>query len=286
MKCRGCSSEFNFIRDCPKIKKSVLVNIVVSGSLPVASSAVQAMTIDQIADSFQNLSDEVWEEYESQILLSETVENEPAPTSSAMVTFLHDCAGFHEDFSGKLDNINSSWIEQPATVFNINHATPVFIKSANPISSLLLMALNLILQTKVKELVYNGNLKLEGVMLDNAAARSPSGLPAYLRYCAFSGIEPLLRESNRIFKGMGQWTTPSLGIAEVRLPIRSSLALTFDAGIVDHEVPILFGLELHKRFKCSSNEVEYTFTHHPTSTSIPVIFSSRSEEQGSHLFLT
>ena len=113
------------------------------------------MTIDQIADSFQNLSDEVWEEHESHIPMSETGENEPAPKSSAMVTILHECAGIHDDLSGKLDNINSSWLNQPATVFNINHATPVFIKSTNLIFSLPLMALNHILQTRVNELVSN-----------------------------------------------------------------------------------------------------------------------------------
>ena len=73
-----------------------------------------------------------------------------------------------------------------------------------------------------------------------------------------------------MFKVMGQDTTGSLGMTEIRLPISSNIALTFDVDVVDHDVPILFGLEQHKRFKCSSNEVENTFMHHPTNMTLLV----------------
>lgn len=43
----------------------------------------------------------------------------------------------------------------------------------------------------------------EGIMLDNGASGTPSGLPAYLRYCNFVGIEPSVRPSNRRFVGLG-----------------------------------------------------------------------------------
>ncbi len=101
----------------------------------------------------------------------------------------------------------------------------------------------------VDSIISQGKLFFERVMLDNGAARSPAGLLAYLRYCAFCGTIPKLRPSNLVFKGMGRGTTPSLGLAEIRLPIGSSIALTFDIDVVDHDVPKLFGLELHKRFQ-------------------------------------
>ncbi len=93
-------------------------------------------------------------------------------------------------------------------------------------------------------------------MPDNGAAKSPAGLLAYLRYCGYCGVSPNLRQSNREFKGIGQGTTASLGLAEIRLPLGASLALTFEVDIVNHDVPILFRLKLHNRFQCFSNEVK------------------------------
>ncbi len=59
MKSRGCDSENHFISDCPKVKKAVLVNLVMDGSLPLDSGKINAMTVDDISEAFQNLPDEV-----------------------------------------------------------------------------------------------------------------------------------------------------------------------------------------------------------------------------------
>ncbi len=52
MKCRECDSEYHFISDCPKVKKAVLVNLVINGSLLIDSSTSSVMTVDDIAEAF------------------------------------------------------------------------------------------------------------------------------------------------------------------------------------------------------------------------------------------
>ena len=101
MKCRGCDSEYHFIRDCPKVKKAVLVNLLLDGSLAVDPSIVQSLTVDQITDIFQNLADEVWSEYAPNVLLTESQIVDVPSTSSVMITFLHECTTYHELFKGK-----------------------------------------------------------------------------------------------------------------------------------------------------------------------------------------
>lgn len=113
--------------------------------------------------------------------------------------------------------------------------------------------------------------EFEGVMLDNGAAGTPSGLPAYLNYCTFTGIEPKLHPSNNKFVGVGKVVTPSLGSAIIRMPIGENL-LDFRTDIVQHDIPLMFGLDQHKVHGCSSDEYKNTFTHHPTATTIPVSY--------------
>ncbi len=95
------------------------------------------------------------------------------------------------------------------------------------------------LEKIVDSIISQGKVSFERVMLDNRAARSTASPLAYLKYCAFCGIIPKLRPRNRIFKDMGQSTKPSLGFADIHLPTRSSIALTFDIDLVDQDVPIL-----------------------------------------------
>ena len=44
----------------------------------------------------------------------------------------------------------------------------------------------------------------QGIMLDNGAAGTPSGLPEYLGYCNDVGIEPAVRPCNSSFVGLGK----------------------------------------------------------------------------------
>ncbi len=63
---------------------------------------------------------------------------------------------------------------------------------------------------------------------------------------------------------MGHGTVTALGKASIRMPIEQDLFLKFDVYVVDHDVPLSFGLEHHRELKCSSNEFKNTFTHHPS----------------------
>lgn len=121
--------------------------------------------------------------------------------------------------------------------------------------------------------------KFEGIMLDNGASGTPSGLPAYLRYCEHVGIEPSLRPSNTSFVGLGKGIVRSLGVTTVRMPLGDSMFLDFETDVVEQDVPLMFGLDQHHKHGCSSDEYHNTFTHHPTGTTIPVKF-----KQG-HLFV-
>ncbi len=43
--------------------------------------------------------------------------------------------------------------------------------------------INKTIKTRVSNAMSDPNIEFEGVMIDNGAAKSPSGLPAYIRYC-------------------------------------------------------------------------------------------------------
>ena len=68
-----------------------------------------------------------------------------------------------------------------------------------------------LLKSKVMKMISEGNNDFEGVMIDNAASKSPSGLSAYLRYCAFTNSVPNLEPSGRGFSGIGSGVQMSMG---------------------------------------------------------------------------
>lgn len=49
-------------------------------------------------------------------------------------------------------------------------------------------------------LVHKGKVEFSGVMIDNGAARSPSGVNCYMRYCTYTGYKPEIRPSNRAMR--------------------------------------------------------------------------------------
>ena len=57
MTYRACDSIWHFIKDCDKILKADLVNLVLE--LPMIDDA-QSLSTDEILDKFQDLPDEVW----------------------------------------------------------------------------------------------------------------------------------------------------------------------------------------------------------------------------------
>ena len=113
--------------------------------------------------------------------------------------------------------------------------------------------------------------QFEGIMLDNGAAGTPSGLKAYLSYCEYANISPVLRPSNAQFVGLGKGVVHSLEKATIRMPLGKNTFIDFETDIVQQDIPIMFGLDQHKKHSCSSDEFHNTFTHHPSSTTVPVV---------------
>ena len=91
--------------------------------------------------------------------------------------------------------------------------------------------------------------KFERVMLDSGAAKSPSGLRAFIHYCIHTDMVPKLKPSSRKFRGMGKGTINSPERCSIRIPIDPPLTLRFEVDIVDHDVPLIIGLyhHLHKK---------------------------------------
>ena len=112
----------------------------------------------------------------------------------------------------------------------------------------------------------------EGVMLENGAAKSPSRYAAHLRYCNHSGVEPFLRPSSTQFSGIGSGLQKSMGLATVRMPLSSSFFMTFEVDVIEQDVPLIFGFDLHHRHNCRSNEVSHTFTRHLFGITVPVVY--------------
>ena len=132
-----------------------------------------------------------------------------------------------------------------------------------------------------KSLTYSSKIEpgeFEGIMLDNGAEITPSGKPAYLRYCEHMGIKPEIRPSKRSFYGVGG-STPSAGIATVRMPIGDIHYIQYETHILGQDVPLIFGLHQNFLYGCSSNEYDLTFTHNPSRISIPI------EYKLGHLYL-
>ena len=77
----------------------------------------------------------------------------------------------------------------------------------------------------------------------------------------------------------------SPGKAVIRIPLEAFFTIEFSVDLIENDVPIIFGLEHHRRLKSSSNEVYATFTQHPSKTTVPVIFREDSPGQGGYLFL-
>ncbi len=95
-------------------------------------------------------------------------------------------------------------------------------------------------------------------MIDNGAAKSPSGLPAYIPYCIRTNTTPERRLSTRFFRGVSHGTVKELERASIRMSIGPDLFLTFHVDVVDHDIPLIFGLEHHRELTCSYNEFKNT----------------------------
>ena len=76
-------------------------------------------------------------------------------------------------------------------------------------------------------MINSGSTNFEGVMIDNGAAKSPSGINAFIRYCARTAIVTTIRKSQLAFRGVGNCIVKSLGKAIIRIPLGALLTIEF-----------------------------------------------------------
>ena len=282
--CRNCGSIYHYLRNCDKLKKPVLVNLMIDGDAPSQAPSYD-LSVNEMFDEAQNLPDDVWTYFASKNI--SLAENLNAPTDSSQISNvlysrLCTLADIHEMFP-------SNWLSTACLASPYDSPPLVLTTSSQQLSDLSLPDRIKFITDQVAILMKTHKTTFEGVMIDNGAALSPAGLPAYLRYCAHTGIAPSLKQSNRCFRGIGKGLERSLGKISIRLPLGPDCLLEFEVDLVENDVPIIFGLEHHREFQCSSNEVENTFTHHPPGTIAPVTFRHSNPldpAQGGHVFLT
>ena len=58
--------------------------------------------------------------------------------------------------------------------------------------------------------------------------------------------------------------------------------LTFEVDLIDQDVPLIFGLDQHFIYNCSSIGYDRTFTDHPSGTTIPIVFQTQNNATGGH----
>lgn len=83
----------------------------------------------------------------------------------------------------------------------------------------------------------------------------------------------------------GKGSMVFLGTALIKMPIGKHFTLQFQIYVIDHDISIIFGLEHPPSLQCSSNEVDLTFTHHPSGTTVPIKYRQYSASSGDHLYL-
>ena len=60
------------------------------------------------------------------------------------------------------------------------------------------------------------------------------------------------------------------------MPLGNEHFIDFETDIVQQDIPLMFGLDQHKKHSCSSDEYHNTFTHHPSATTVPVVVEKRT----------
>lgn len=270
MTCRGCGSDSHFIRFCDRFQKSKLIGLIMD--TPFGDEDHNIADIWVIA---QNLPDDVWKDLNHQISPNQT------PDKSPFDTVLYNKLSTYSDISHMIHYEKSkSLIESKDLPFlSEQSASKIFVTSTTA------KDFAAVLQQKVLTLMSKGKPEFEGIMIDNGASISPSGLSAYVRYCAYTNTKPDVRPSSRAFRGMGHGVQDSKGIVSIRMPIGDHCMIPFEVELVDQDIPLIFGLEQHIKNECSSNEFYRTFTHHPSDTTVPVHFQEESHGSGGHLYI-
>ena len=288
MLCRGCRSDEHFIAKCTAANKAKMISFVEEH---VGSDALQ-LPFDHILDTVQDIPDPIWNDHfnndastssdpktehdAKQVMFSDVKRDDGTNLKEVWYSRLSDAATQHALIGMK--SLTKVLLESDLTPPKVDDDDTLRLSHDDSQPSLLSTTTNHV-QPQAKQRQpksvclskFAPSTKkdaFEGIMLDNGAEGTPSGLPAYLRYCDFANLRP----SNTRFVGLGDGVMPSLGVATVRMPLGHDRYLDFETDVVKQDIPLMFGLDQHKEHGSSSDEYHNTFTHHPSGTTIPVTY--------------
>ena len=190
--CRACGSEFHFIRDCDKIRKATLVNLI----LELGIDDVESLSASEMYDIVQEPPNDVW------ISISENFDAEPRDSHSvteAMYVRLSYIADQHDFIKEKAF---TGPIVLPSKYGEQQNLTPAFPALLSNIDLNNLDHFKEFIDREVSRIMMNGVCNFKGIMIDNGAAKSPAGLAQFISYCAHTGHVPSISLSSRAFRGM------------------------------------------------------------------------------------
>ena len=242
--CQGCGSIWHSIRDFDQLEKASLVNSVLE--LPTLSNH-ESLSKNQILDTIQDFPDDVWFSISVQLAAEEISSSDVAESAYNLLAMLSD----------QHEILKNRHMDQPA----LSTATikSEFVTKSTDMSSMNLSSIKRFMNERVKDLIHSGSTNFEGVMIDICVAKSPSGINAFIRYCAHTAIDPTITKIQQAFRGVGNSTVKSLEKAVICIPLGEFLKIEFSVEFVENDVFTIFGIVHHRRLKCSSNEVDNTF---------------------------
>nr|AHF58602.1 polyprotein [Chondrus crispus] len=118
-----------------------------------------------------------------------------------------------------------------------------------------------------------------GACLDTGATTSVCGLNQAKAYASFAGFKYKPKKSNKVFRFGGN-RARSMGTIVIRIPIPGNLYVELKVDVVEHDIPLLIGLDALDRFGLYVNNVQDMLVHDNSRWTIPL------ERKKGHLYYT
>ena len=131
-------------------------------------------------------------------------------------------------------------------------------------------------RTKEESKILHGNAEdpeFDGTVMDHGAQNTVGGQQQYEAYCRHTKLPMApLAPSDKTFK-FGNRATKSLGIAMIRFPTDNEGSFfEYPSDIVPIDVPLLFGLDLMKRYRIRIDEVDNKIEQREQGWSAKLVF--------------
>lgn len=115
-----------------------------------------------------------------------------------------------------------------------------------------------------------GKVLFQGIIPDTGCSHdSTGGLVHYHAYCRYTGTQPRIDPTRRVFHRFGKGTAVSIGCAEIRFPFRDRY-LSFNLCIVLTHCEILLSHGDMNRLGITYDNIERVIKHPNSGTSVPV----------------